>query len=56
MGDVTIEPSCSRRKSRRCAESTTSDRPSRRKSMHIGNDATLTTTSWTPSGSNAITW
>ena len=42
---VTIEPSGSRRSTRRCAESTTSSRPSGRKSMHIGNDGTLATTS-----------
>ena len=36
----TSDPSGSRRSNRRCAESTTSNRPSGRKSMHIGNDAT----------------
>ena len=52
---VTIDPSGSRRSSRRRAESTTSSRPSGRKSMHIGNDGTLTITSERPSGSSAIT-
>lgn len=52
---VTIVPSASRRSSRRCAESTTSRRPSGRKSMHIGNDGMLTTTSWRPAASSAIT-
>jgi hypothetical protein len=40
---VTSDPPGSRRSSRRCAESTTSSRPSGRKSMHIGNDATVAT-------------
>src|SRR6266851_2283035 len=53
---VASDPSGSRRSSRRCAESTTSSRPSGRKSMHIGNDATVTTTSWLPSVPSAITW
>jgi hypothetical protein len=53
---VTSDPSGSRRSSRRRAESTTSSRPSGRKSMHIGNDATVTTTSWLPSMPSAITW
>jgi predicted NBD/HSP70 family sugar kinase len=52
---VTIDPSGSRRSNRRCAESTTSKRPSGRKSMHIGNDATWAMTSWPPLGSSAIT-
>src|SRR5260221_11658626 len=55
-GCVASDPSGSRRSSRRCAESTTSSRPSGRKSMHIGNDATVTTTSWLPSVPSAITW
>jgi hypothetical protein len=54
-GMVTIDPSGSRRSNRRCAESTTSKRPSGRKSMHIGNDATWAMTSWPPLGSSAIT-
>src|SRR3984893_5571729 len=53
---VTSDPPGSRRSSRRCAESTTSSRPSGRKSMHMGNDATVTTTSWLPSMPSAITW
>src|SRR6266851_2283031 len=53
---VTSDPSGSRRSSRRCAESTTSSRPSGRKSMHIGNDATVATTWWLPSVPSAITW
>src|SRR6478672_4372189 len=53
---VTSDPSGSRRSSRRCAESTTSSRPSGRKSMHIGKDATVAITSWLPSVPSAITW
>src|SRR6266480_3576138 len=53
---VTSDPSGSRRSSCRCAESTTSSRPSGRKSIHIGNDATVTTTSRLPSVPSAITW
>src|SRR5215471_1536452 len=51
----TSDPSGSRRSSRFRAESTTSSRPSGRKSMHIGNDSTVATTSWPPPGSSAIT-
>src|SRR5260221_9699688 len=53
---VTSDPSGSRRSSRRCAESTTSSRPSGRKSMHIGNDGTVAITWWLPSAPSAITW
>src|SRR6266516_1938665 len=52
----TSDPSGSRLSSRRSAESTISSRPSGRKSMHIGNDGTVTTTSWLPSLLSAITW
>src|SRR5260221_6718680 len=53
---VTSDRSGSRRSSRRCAESTTSSRPSGRKSMHIGNDGTVAITWWLPSAPSAITW